>query len=133
MKYIMDEPLKSFFMSKKPVIKNNIKYDCIYVKCWEKIDRQCICRGVAAGFLIWMIKTVLRILKLCWWWPHFCEYTKYHWHIHVQGVYCMICKLYCNKVVKIDISKQIHYITFRFMSDIPIIPKLLWKWWVLQM
>ena len=58
----------------------------------------------------------------------FWEYTKYHWHIHVQGVYCMICKLYYNKVVKIDISKQINYITFRFMSDIPIIPKLLWKW-----
>ena len=32
-KYIIDEPLKSFFMSKKPVIKNNIKYDSIYIKC----------------------------------------------------------------------------------------------------
>lgn len=32
-KYIMDEPLKYFFKSKKPVIKNNMKYDCIYVKC----------------------------------------------------------------------------------------------------
>ena len=35
----------------------------------------------------------------------FCEHTRYHWLVHIKGILCVICELYSNKAVKIDISK----------------------------
>ena len=41
----------------------------------------------------------------------FCEYTKYHWHVHVQGVHCVIYKvnIICNNLfITIKLLKLIY-------------------------
>lgn len=68
-KYIMDEPLIYFQVNESSHKEQYTLW--LHVCEMLRTDRMCSGRCLTIGFLIWVIKIFLHILKLCWWFHNF--------------------------------------------------------------
>lgn len=73
----MDELWKHHAKAKKPLAKDHVLYDSIYVKWWEW----------------WKYSKIVATV------PQFCHYTQCHWTVPLKQVNCTECERYPYKTV----------------------------------
>ena len=110
--YSVDEPWRHHVKWKKPVTKDHIFHDCVYMKCpeeeiygnreeisgFQEMREREIRRGCyrVQGFF-WGDENVLKFILAV---SQFWENTKNHWVVCFKWVNHVVCKLFLNKALK---------------------------------